>query len=38
MLGMAFLEIDAAALIRDRPLIGRRELMHLFDMYVKILF
>ncbi|VDM92716.1 unnamed protein product, partial [Litomosoides sigmodontis] len=33
MLGMPFLEINTMALIQDRPLIERSELMHLFDMY-----
>lgn len=32
MLGMAFLEIDAIALINDKPLIKHCELMRLFEM------
>uniref|UniRef100_A0A1I8ETW6 Uncharacterized protein n=1 Tax=Wuchereria bancrofti TaxID=6293 RepID=A0A1I8ETW6_WUCBA len=37
MLGMAFLEIDAISLIRDKPLIERNELMRLFEIFIEII-
>ncbi|KAK6104750.1 Exocyst complex component Sec6 family protein [Brugia pahangi] len=37
MLGMAFLEIDAISLIRDKPLIEPNELMHLFEIFIEII-
>uniref|UniRef100_A0A915Q5K8 Exocyst complex component Sec6 n=1 Tax=Setaria digitata TaxID=48799 RepID=A0A915Q5K8_9BILA len=37
MLGMKYLEIDAMVLVKDKPLIERRELLRLFELFIEII-